>query len=221
MRILLGVATIAALLTGCSNGSETAADEAWRGEAAKAASQAEVALRYWCDPGTSLESIRDTANQITSRLRTSASAIRAMMLKNQSEEGAEAHDRLIALADFTAVAYDLGERATSVGYVGPVEPRGKLGYVDPLQLSIAFGRFTPEEKAAYASGDNETLRRELAEIHEEQSDAFVAGMTNLKVRSGDVRRLEEAEMVVGLDVDVVDRAAECLGEKLRPRYTVK
>lgn len=223
MRALLGVTVIAALLAGCTKDGEKAEDEAWRGAAANAGSQAEVALRYWCDPGASIASIRDSAAGVRSNLRDSASSIRAMMLKSQSEDGAEAHDRLIALADFAAVAHDLGQRATSVTYVEPDAATSDLRSLAVEQTVMVLDRLTPEEAAAFRAGESlhAARRRELAEMHDEQAKAFLAGMSALEARSGEVRRLEETSKAAGLDLEVLDRAAECLGEKLRPLYAVK
>ena len=223
MRTLLGVTVIAALLAGCTKDREKAEDEAWNGTAANAASQAEVALRYWCDPGASIASIRDSAASMRSSLRDSASSIRATMLKSQREDGAESHDRLIALADFVAVAHDLGQRATALTYVEPDAANGDLRYLAVEQRVMVLDRLTPEETAAFRAGEslNAVQRRELAEMHDEQTKAFLAGMSALQARLSDVRRLEKASKADGLDVEVVDRAAECLGEKLRPLYAVK
>ena len=145
------------------------------------------------------------------------------MLKSQSEDGADAHDKLIALADFAAVAHDLGQRATSVTYVEPDAANGDLRYLAVEQRMMVLDRLTPEEAAAFRAGEtlDAVQRRELAELHDEQAKAFLAGMSALQERSGEVRRLEAASEAVGLDVEVLDRAAECLGEKLRPLYTLK
>ena len=221
MRALLGSWAIAILLVGCAkeSGEAKGDDPAWRAEVAQAISQAEMDLRYWCDPGTSVEGISGSAAQLRTNLRVSAGSVRSMMLESQTEKGATEHDRLIALADFAAMALDLGERVASPRYVGP-DPRDA-----PLELRVLAGsRATDAEMDAVKGLDGlEELRdQKLVEMHEEQAQAFSSGLSDLKKRAEEVRRLEEAAKgggnVIGLDVAVVERATQCIGEKFAPLY---
>lgn len=225
MRALLGQAAIVVLLAGCAKGNGD--DAAWRAAAAKAISQAEVGLRYWCDPGTSVAAIRDSAAQLRADLRTAAGSVRAMMLQSQSDEGAGEHERLAAMADFAAVAYDLGERATSARYVGPDDAQRDMRYLS-LEMKVAvWERLSAEERAAFREGEalEAAHRRELMEMHKEQAQAFAAGSAELQARLKDVKRLEEVAedngTTIGMDVAVMERAANCLQVKLEPMYRLK
>lgn len=224
MRALLGSLVIAALLLGCTKESvEAKGDGAvWRAEVAQAISRAEVGLRYWCDPGTSVEGITGSAAKIRADLRTSAGSVRSMMLESQIEQGASEHGRLVALADFAAVAFDLGGRATSPRYVGP-DPKDAS-----LELrALAGSRVTDKEMEAVEGLEalRELQNQRLLEMHDEHAQAFAFGLSELQERADRVGRLEEAAKgsgnIVGLDVAVVERATECIGEKLAPLYRSK
>ena len=222
MRALVCNVAVAVLLVGCTQPDSSG--EPWQAEVARAISQAELGLRYWCDPGTPVKAIRDSAEQLRYSLRTSAGSVRSMMIESQTDEGADEHETLIALADFAAVAYDMGARATSEVYVRPGMESSDLRYVSPTLRASAFERasFEEREAARLSGGGDELIRRELLAMQKEQAQAFHAAVDELQTRLVGVRQLESAAKEdgnsIGLDVAVVDRAAQCLGAKLGPLY---
>ena len=179
MKRALTLASLAFLLAACADESpahQQGARSDWTVVAADGVSIGEMALRSWCDPGTTLEDVKTSSEGTLNSLRLSAAKVRSAGVASKDDGLSTAHDDLVALAEFAAAVHHLTSITTTDGFIRPDRDLTNLDHLSLAKSAIIFAGLTKEEKDEMRAGKDVSQyeQRVLEQVLQRQRTAVAA-----------------------------------------------
>lgn len=228
MKRALTLASLACLLAACADQSpapQQGARSDWTVVAADGVSIGEMALRSWCDPGTTLEDVKTSSEGTLNSLRLSAAKVRSAGVASKDDGLSTAHDDLVALAEFAAAVHHLTSVTTTDGFIRPDRDLANLDHLSLTKSAIIFAGLTKEEKDEMRAGKDVShyKLRVLEQVLQRQRtavDAAVAGVTEKQQAIS--KRADESSSggtTLTVDTSVVANATSCVRAMVDKRMT--
>ena len=206
-------------LIGCTDPTPTSGPAArpdWTLIAADGVSIGEMALRSWCDPGTTLDDVKSSSEGTLNSLRLAAAKVRSAGVATKEDGVSPAHDELVALAEFAAAVHHLANITTNDGFIRPDDSPTQLEHMNLTQSTIIFSGLTEQEKDEMRAGKDvsQYKSRVLEQVLQRQRtsvDAAVAGVTGKQQAIS--KRSDEGSgdgQTLTVDPAVVANATNCV-----------